>query len=107
RDLVVLVAFLAQETEHRGHRGQPDLAVAHPCPVQPRLVEVEPRRQHVLDALVQTCHEQASYARVSHGCERAMAPPLISRRSVRLVLLRRLGALRAPRPQCGSTTRTT
>ena len=50
-------------------RRQADAAVAQAGRIEPRLVEVEPRRQHVRDALVQARHEQASDARVIHGCD--------------------------------------
>ena len=69
RDLVVRLALLSQETEDGCHRRQADAAVAETGRIEPRLIEVEARRQHVLDPLVQAGHKQASHTRVSHGCE--------------------------------------
>ena len=48
-DETVGLPFLAQEAEHGGQRRQADLAVAQARRVQPRLVELQPRRQQVRD----------------------------------------------------------
>ena len=65
-DQPVRLALLTQKAEHRRQRRQADTAVAQARRVQPRLVELQTRRQQIGDALVQARDEQASDAGVIH-----------------------------------------
>ena len=62
----VVVAFRAQEAEHRMQRRQPDGAVSKAARVEPVLVELQPVRQSIGDSLVEGGHHQPPDTRVPH-----------------------------------------
>ncbi len=70
--MLVGVAFLPQEAQHGVERREADGAFAQAFGVQPVLVEAEPRRQDVGDALMQARDEHATDAGFAHasGCEK-------------------------------------
>ena len=63
---MVRLAFLTEKAEYGRQRRQADAAFPQAGGVQPRLVEFEPGRQQIGDALMEARHEQSSNARVSH-----------------------------------------
>ncbi len=56
-----------EKTEDRAERRQADAPVAHAGGAQPVLVELEPVRRDVGDALMQARDEQAADSGVNHG----------------------------------------
>ena len=58
--------FLAEEAEHRLHGRQADRARGAVRPAQPALVELEPRGQHVRNALVKAGDEDPADSRFRH-----------------------------------------
>ena len=63
------VAFLPK-AEHGGQRRQADTSFPQPDRIEPRLVEFEPRGQHVGNRLMQARHEDPSNATFSHALMR-------------------------------------
>jgi len=63
---VIRIALETQKAEHRRQRRKADAALSQAARVQPRLVELEPGRQEIRDALVEARHEQASDGGVCH-----------------------------------------
>jgi hypothetical protein len=66
RDDAVGVALLPQEAEDGVQRREADRPLAQPFGVQPVLVEPEPRRQDVRDALMKAGDEHSADAGLSH-----------------------------------------
>src|SRR5215831_10049293 len=62
----VRLAFLPQKAQHGIQRRQADGAVTQALSVEPALVEAEPRRQNVGDALMEAGDQDASDTRVTH-----------------------------------------
>jgi hypothetical protein len=67
RDHAVRGRLLAlQEAEHGAERRQAHAAVAQAGRAEPVLVEIEPRRRNVGNALVQAGDQQTAYPGVNH-----------------------------------------
>ena len=66
RNPPVRLAFLPEKTQHGIKWRKANGAVAEPLGVQPALVEAQPRRQDVRNALMEARNEDATDARVTH-----------------------------------------